>query len=104
MRYKIKLFPLICFFSLSCLISSCSYYSPKMCESMAMKISQGNHTLTNQWQKYCKKLKTAISPKVCSKGFRDLVDHGNQEKLIKKFGPKIMGCFTKKDLKIFLIR
>jgi hypothetical protein len=86
------------------LFASCNKYSADYCEGMAMKISQGNTSLSHQWNNKCTVYKDIFTPKKCQKAFRDLLSHGSEVFLKDKYGSNVLGCFKKRDRDLFLLR
>lgn len=92
------------FFSLIlCTFYSCSKWSAKQCQEASFKISQGNITHQGRWDKQCQEYKDIITPNICFNALKGLIASGSQQYLKDKYGPLILNCFRKDQLKKFSV-
>lgn len=93
----------IFFILMATLVNSCrGVYTQDSCEELSMKAYKGFPQAAHKLKKYCSNYQLKYSSDTCQKALVQLT-MGTNEKLLKEsFGAKIMGCFTKNDLRNFL--
>ncbi len=86
------------------LLSGCSKKTPakEECEVLSMHAYRGLPDAAHQFEQDCKGYQLKYTKDLCAKALVDLVQFGDQNTLEKKFGPKVMECFTANDLRNFL--
>lgn len=100
MRY---LLPLILTFLLS--FSSCQedkVYTDEICNDLSMKFFRGLPKPSKEFKDHCGGFNITYTQEKCKSALLDLTLGGDQNRLKKKYGEKIMGCFNRGDLDRFL--
>ncbi len=87
------------------LILSCTeekVYNQEVCEDLSMNSYRGLPKPSKEFRDNCKKFKIEYHQKKCQSALESMMLGMNTDKLKKKFGDKIMGCFNQKDRERFL--
>ena len=94
------------FIILSILLAQSSCFRPMVnqeyCEDMAMRSYRGWPRASNNFNKFCKNIPIKYNKNLCQKALVKLILGFKIVDLETNFGPKIMKCFTKKDLQKWL--
>lgn len=100
MIYKISLY-----LTISLSIFSCTeekIYNQEVCEDLSMSFYRGLPKPSKDFKDNCQKFKVKYDQKRCQSALEAMMLGSNTEKLKKKFGDKIMGCFNQQDKERFL--
>jgi len=85
------------------LLFSCEekVYNQNVCEELSMKTFKGFPRETKEFQENCKNIKVKYTKSLCQKALESMILGASKELLTKKYGAKVMGCFSQNDLKKF---
>ncbi len=73
------------------------------CQMLSMESYKGSPTATAKFKEKCQGRNNLYYTKeLCQKALQTLIITGSRRALKKKYGSKIMNCFTQNDLKKFL--
>lgn len=74
------------------------------CDGLAMKYYRGLPRPSKLYKEYCQEKESGLeyTPEKCKLALGQLMLHGSQVLIEKKFGDRIMECFNKADLDRFL--
>lgn len=86
---------------LTILIGCSKHYDQEACEELSMKKFRGFPNASRQFDDNCKNFKIKYNQRVCQNAYNKLISTGDIKRLQSRYGEKIIGCFTKKDLKIY---
>ncbi len=88
------------------IVSSCTQgeKSQDECEDLSLASFRGNPTAAASFQESCQSYPLHYTKDLCQKALVDLIYTANKEFLEKKYGAKVMGCFTQNDLDKFIKR
>lgn len=81
---------------------ACQKIDADYCDDLAFKTFKGHPPSAHKYKKNCLKIKHKYTKELCQKALKDLVVVGNENKMRKNYGQKIMMCFSQNDLKRFL--
>lgn len=77
-------------------------YTKELCDDLSMKFFRGLPKPSKQFKDNCGKFKLTYTQEKCKLALQDLMLGGDETRLKKKHGDKIMGCFNQGDLDRFL--
>lgn len=71
------------------------------CEDLSMATFKGIPRKSYLFKQHCKGFQLEYTQAKCKKAFTMLVTKGDLAAIESRYGSKIKGCFTKKDLKTY---
>ncbi len=105
---KVSLLPGMSLLFLSLFFWGCNSQSDeeliKDCDGLAMKYYRGLPRPAELYKEHCqaKESELEYNPDLCKRAMGDLMLKGNERRLKKMFGDRVMECFNEGDLKRFL--
>ena len=77
-------------------------YTEELCNELSMKFFRGLPKPSKEFKDNCSSFKLTYTQERCKKALQDMMLGGDEERLKKKHGSKIMGCFNDGDIERFL--
>lgn len=77
-------------------------YNQEKCETLSLKSFKGVPTAAHKFNKNCSSFKIQYSKENCQQAFNQLALKGHTKGLKKKYGTRILECFSKSDRRKFL--